>query len=47
MILVVKDGHIVEQGRHEELLRRQGYYHTLYSRQFAEEAALRLLENGK
>lgn len=47
VILVVKDGHIVEQGRHEELLRRQGYYHTLYSRQFAEEAALRLLENGK
>ena len=47
VILVVKDGHIVEQARHEELLRRQGYYHTLYSRQFAEEAALRLLENGK
>ena len=47
VILVVKDGHIVEQGRHEELLRRQGYYHTLYSRQFAEEAALRLLENGR
>ncbi|WP_418779583.1 ABC transporter ATP-binding protein [Intestinimonas sp.] len=47
VILVVKDGHIVEQGRHEELLRRQGYYHTLYSRQFAEDAALRLLENGK
>ena len=47
VILVVKDGHIVEQGRHEELLRRQGYYHTLYSRQFAEEGALRLLENEK
>lgn len=47
VILVVKDGRIVEQGRHEELLRRQGYYHTLYSQQFAEEAALRLLENGK
>ena len=47
VILVVKDGRIVEQGCHEELLRRQGYYHTLYSRQFAEEAALRLLENGK
>ena len=47
VILVVKDGRIFEQGRHEELLRRQGYYHTLYSRQFAEEAALRLLENGK
>ncbi len=39
LILVVRDGRIVEQGRHEELLRRRGYYHTLYSRQFAEEQA--------
>ena len=46
LILVVKEGRIVEQGRHEELLRRQGYYHTLYSRQFAEEAALRPWGNG-
>ena len=43
LILVVKDGKIVEQGRHEELLRQQGYYHTLYSRQFAEESAMRVL----
>lgn len=43
LILVVKDGKIVEQGRHEELLQKKGYYHTLYSRQFAEESAMRVL----
>lgn len=37
LILVVKDGKIVEQGKHEELLRRGGYYHDLYSKQFQEE----------
>ena len=43
LILVVKDGKIVEQGRHEELLLRHGYYHSLYSHQFAEESAMRML----
>ena len=43
LILVVKDGRIVEQGKHEELLRKQGYYHDLYSRQFAEESQARIL----
>ena len=37
LILVVKDGRIVEQGTHEELLRKGGYYHDLYSKQFQEE----------
>ena len=37
LILVVKDGKIVEQGKHEELLRKGGYYHNLYSKQFQEE----------
>ena len=44
LILVVRDGKIVEQGKHEELLRKRGYYHELYSRQFAEESAARILE---
>ena len=46
VILVVKDGHIVEQGKHEELLRRKGYYHDLYSKQFAQESAARILGEG-
>ncbi len=39
IILVIKDGRIVEQGTHRELLQKHGSYHALYSRQFAEEAA--------
>ena len=35
VILVMKDGHIVEQGRHEELLQKQGFYAKLYQSQFA------------
>ena len=35
LILVMKDGHIVEQGRHEELLQKQGFYAKLYQSQFA------------
>ena len=38
LILVVRDGRIVEQGTHEELLKAQGYYHTLYSKQFEQES---------
>jgi len=34
LILVVKDGQIVEQGKHEELLARNGFYATLYHAQF-------------
>lgn len=35
VILVMKDGHIVEQGKHEELLKKQGFYAKLYQSQFA------------
>ena len=35
MILVMRDGHIVEQGRHEELLAENGFYAQIYSSQFA------------
>ena len=34
-ILVMRDGHIVEQGRHEELLEKGGFYADLYNSQFA------------
>ena len=44
LILVVRDGRIVEQGRHLELLQKGGYYHDLYTRQFAEESAARILK---
>lgn len=43
MILVVRDGKIVEQGKHAELLTKKGYYHTLYTRQYEEEATARIL----
>ena len=35
VILVMRDGHIVEQGKHEELLAAGGFYATLYNSQFA------------
>ena len=35
VILVMKDGHIIEQGNHEELLAEGGFYATLYNSQFA------------
>ena len=38
LILVVRDGKIIEQGTHEELLKMRGYYHSLYTRQYEEEA---------
>ena len=35
VILVMRDGHIVEQGSHEELLKKDGFYAKLYNSQFA------------
>lgn len=35
VILVMKDGHIIEQGNHEELLEKKGFYAELYNSQFA------------
>lgn len=35
LILVMKDGNIIEQGRHEELLAKKGFYANLYESQFA------------
>jgi len=36
LILVVRDGNIIEQGRHDELLKQNGFYTELYNSQFAE-----------
>ena len=36
MILVMKDGHIIEQGKHRELLAKGGFYKNLYESQFAQ-----------
>ena len=38
LILVMKDGDIVEQGTHEELLARNGFYADLYNSQFERSA---------
>lgn len=35
MILVMRDGHIIEQGTHEDLLAKGGFYAELYNSQFA------------
>ncbi len=35
IILVMKEGHIIEQGSHDELLNKQGFYYELYNSQFA------------
>jgi ATP-binding cassette, subfamily B, bacterial MsbA len=42
-IIVLKDGRIVEQGKHEELLSRKGEYTNLYEQQFREEPSTRNL----
>ncbi len=34
LILVMKDGDIVEQGNHNDLLKKNGFYATLYNSQF-------------
>ena len=36
LILVVRDGNIIEQGKHDELLKQGGFYAELYNSQFAE-----------
>ena len=35
LIVVMDSGHIIEQGRHEELLAKKGFYANLYNSQFA------------
>ncbi len=35
LILVMRDGHVIEQGTHTELLEKKGFYHELYNAQYA------------
>ncbi|MBP5198801.1 MAG: ABC transporter ATP-binding protein [Lachnospiraceae bacterium] len=35
VIIVMKDGHIVEQGNHEELLQNKGFYYEMYTSEYA------------
>ena len=44
LILVVRNGRIVEQGSHQELLEKGGYYHDLYQQQFEQEVSQRFLD---
>ncbi|MBM7642899.1 ABC transporter ATP-binding protein [Streptococcus loxodontisalivarius] len=39
LILVMKDGNIIEQGNHEDLMSQNGFYADLYNSQFTEEVA--------
>ncbi len=43
VIIVVKDGKIVEKGRHSALMKAGGYYHSLYTRQYEKEMADKIL----
>ena len=43
VILVVRDGKIVEQGTHPELLKKRGYYYELYTRQYEDETTAQIL----
>lgn len=47
IILVVRNGRIIERGSHKELLRQKGYYHSLYMKQFEEEAGAAVLNKAK
>ena len=38
LILVLKDGNIIEQGSHEELMAKKGFYADLYNSQFTKTA---------
>lgn len=38
VILVVRDGKIIERGRHRELMKQKGYYYSLFTRQYEQDA---------
>ena len=47
LILVVKNGKIVEKGRHEELLAEKGHYYKLYTKQYEEDAVSSVFSDAK
>ena len=44
LILVIRDGKIVEEGNHRELIERRGEYYRLYTRQYQEDVVERAFE---
>ena len=42
-ILVIRDGKIVEEGSHKDLIRKKGYYYKLYTNQFIEQKSREIL----
>lgn len=46
VILVVKDGKIIERGKHNELMKKHGYYYNLYTRQYEEMITNSVMENA-
>ena len=46
-ILVIDKGEILEQGTHEELLKRRGHYYELYTNQFIDEVGIDVLKKKK
>lgn len=44
-ILVIQKGEIVEEGSHQQLLKKRGYYYRVYTNQFLEEEGKRVLEH--
>ena len=45
VILAVRDGKILEQGTHSELMSKKGYYYQLYTRQYEETASHRAVDS--
>ncbi len=46
-ILAVRDGKIVEKGTHRELIAQKGYYYDMYTRQYEDEEAAKILGTGQ
>ncbi len=43
MILVLKDGQIIERGKHDDLLAKRGFYYDLYMSQFKKQEELEVV----